>query len=377
MRKSSILAALACVLLAGCCNKAQLKLWVFNPLDIERTLETVEIPWNKVTEALSTADAAITPEAVKVLDAKGAEIPSQVIYAGKEEPQAIIFQATVPAMDHSHYVIVRGVPTDYPKQAFGRYVPERKDDYAWENNLTAWRIYGPALREEMVSAGIDVWSKTTGDLVIDEWYRVNNYHHDNGQGLDCYKVGVTLGGGASSPYATDKLWYAGNWAEWETLENGPIRTSVKLSYSPFEVEGGQASLVKIISLDANTHFNKVTDNYGGVPSLAIAAGMPMHEGAKVADGEGWIALTEPASDLQDPAAPGDISLGIVMPGVTTAVQADGHILIVRQVEAASDLVYYSGSGYSRFGVESPEAWTAIVERQAKLVNSPLQIEYTR
>jgi outer membrane murein-binding lipoprotein Lpp len=370
MKKLSLLAALAAVLLAGCCNKQQVNVWVANPIEIERTLETVEVPWDRVVEAIPAA----TPETVIVKDAAGAEIPSQVLFAEDALPLAVIFQATVPASGRSGYVIAAGTPAAYPQQAFGRYVPERKDDYAWENNLTAWRIYGPALRDELVTPGIDYWCKSTGDLVIDTWYKINDYHHDNGQGLDCYKVGPTLGAGASSPFADEKLWLAENWAQWENVENGPIRTTVRLTYQPFVFQDTQLTLTKTISLDANTRFNRVTDLYSGAAAMTIAAGMPMHEGAVAGDGEGWIALTEPASDLQDPAAAGDISIGVVMEGVTSASQVDGHLLIMRRVEDGSALTYHSGAGWSRAGIESPEAWEKIVERQARLVAAPLRVE---
>lgn len=36
-------------------------------------------------------------------------------------------------------------------------------------------------------------------LVIDEWYARGNYHHNYGDGMDCYKVGVTLGSAHRCP----------------------------------------------------------------------------------------------------------------------------------------------------------------------------------
>ncbi len=95
----------------------------------------------------------------------------------------------------------------------GRTVPERYDDYAWENNKVAYRLYGPALEtspEKLVTPGIDVWVKCTDKLVIDEWYARGNYHHNYGDGMDCYKVGVTLGSGASLPFVDGKFWMMGH-----------------------------------------------------------------------------------------------------------------------------------------------------------------------
>ena len=74
-------------------------------------------------------------------------------------------------------------------------------------------------------------------MVIDRWYSdylagINTYHDDNGEGCDCYKVGRTLGAGAMAPYVDDSLWLAINFENWKTLDNGPVRTSFRLTYPP-------------------------------------------------------------------------------------------------------------------------------------------------
>jgi len=43
----------------------------------------------------------------------------------------------------------------------GRLVPERKDDFTWENNRSAFRLYGPALKATgEISNGMDFWAET-------------------------------------------------------------------------------------------------------------------------------------------------------------------------------------------------------------------------
>ena len=56
--------------------------------------------------------------------------------------------------------------TVQPK-VYGRFVPERKDDFAWENEYAAFRMYGPALRPENPSNGVDLWLKARAELVIE------------------------------------------------------------------------------------------------------------------------------------------------------------------------------------------------------------------
>ena len=83
-----------------------------------------------------------------------------------------------------------------------RAVPERADDFVFENNLVAGRFYGKELEGIATSTGLDIWVKQPGALVADTWYAEAQkdpgyYHHDHG-GKDCYKVAVSLGGGAST-----------------------------------------------------------------------------------------------------------------------------------------------------------------------------------
>ena len=61
-------------------------------------------------------------------------------------------------------------PKEQQPKVYGRYVPERKDDFAWENEYAAFRLYGPALKPENPSNGVDLWLKNSPALVIDTMY---------------------------------------------------------------------------------------------------------------------------------------------------------------------------------------------------------------
>ena len=51
----------------------------------------------------------------------------------------------------------QAAPAQESAKVFGRHVPERKDDFAWENDRIAFRMYGPALEADgEISSGIDV-----------------------------------------------------------------------------------------------------------------------------------------------------------------------------------------------------------------------------
>ena len=141
-------------LLTASCTPA-LKVEVANTTPTERDDETVEIAWSEVA-----ALKGVTPDNIVVLNDDNEQIPSQVLFRGGTEPQALIFQASVDAEGSSVYTVTKGVRGEFKSRAYGRFVPERMDDYAWENNLAAFRLYGPALEKIMVSNGIDYWAKS-------------------------------------------------------------------------------------------------------------------------------------------------------------------------------------------------------------------------
>ena len=369
-----IIFMLAAAALAACQTNKAIEVEVSNPTDVARNAETIELCWNKLTKT----HTGLTTENVVVKNTEGEEIPSQVIYRGESEPQSLIFQCSIEGGETAIYTIETGARSEYEQQAFGRQVPERYDDYAWENNLCAYRLYGPALEtspEKLITPGIDVWVKCTEKLVIDEWYATGDYHHNYGDGMDCYKVGRTLGGGASVPMVEGKFWpMEHNYATCTTLDNGPIRTSVKLDYVAWDVNGTAVSLVKTITLDANQRFNRMENIYeGAFEELPIAAGFVRHDVKGTEAGEGWLAMVEAVSDSKQPEVDGDIYQAVVLPGAVFNADLLGHSLAITPVKSGEKMTYYSASGWSQGGVENMEEWIETIKEQVASIESPLQV----
>lgn len=373
MKKVFFAAAFAAVL-SACCSAPGVELTVSNPLAADRNAEVVEVAWADVAAGL----AGLTPENVVVLDAQGAQVPSQAVFYGDTVPRTLIFEATVPASGQSTYKVVEGVREEYPVKAYGRYVPERADDYAWENNMVAYRLYGPALettpKEMLVTPGIDVWVKSTEKMVIDERYKRGHYHTNYGDGMDCYKVGRTLGAGACAPFVDGKLWMSRNYATQQNLDNGPLRTTVKLTYAPFAAGEDSVSLVKYISLDANTPFTKMTNIYSGdFETMPVAAGVVMHDVKGKFTSDTYAGITEAASDSKQPEEDGDISLAVIMPAADSSLEAEGHMLTVGQARNGQPLVYYIGSGWSGASVPDVTVWEGVVKDAAQKIANPMTV----
>jgi len=367
----------AAALLMAACSAPKLEVEISNLSEIGRDSETVEIAWSEIA-----ALKGVTAENVVVCDDENEEIPSQVIYRGQAEPQALIFQCDVDEQSSRTYVVKTGKRSEYPSKAYGRFVPERLDDYAWENDKVAFRAYGPALEtapgEMLATPGFDTWVKCVDTLVVDARYKRGNYHHNYGDGMDCYKVGRTLGAGASAPYVNDTLWLSRNFTAWETLDNGPIRTTVKFAYAPFRVADKEVSLTKTISLDAHSHFNRIENVYeGDFTTLPVAAGFVRHDVKGLSSTENWLGFYEAASDSKQPEEDGDLYLGVILPGADFRAEAAGHAIAIAEVENGVPMTYYAGSGWSQGGVEDMPDWMETLEEASAAVTAPLVVSIVK
>ena len=233
-----------------------------------------------------------------VFDAGGLEVPYQLSSDGK-----VLIEAGVRPHGIQNFMIRCGKPKVCKTVCYGRIFPERKDDFAWENDRGAYRVYGPALQKTgEKSYGVDVWTKNTPELVLDQryWiedvvmmpaveklrqenrqrgdslYRLNSYHNDHGRGSDLYRVGATLGCGTPALIVDDQIVYPYCYKDYKVLEMGPLRFSVQLDYNPTVIGEDTITEHRIITLDKGSNFNKSTvwyDGFSTVVELATGQGL--------------------------------------------------------------------------------------------------------
>ena len=367
----AIAAASVAAALMISCGQQDVKVSVKNSSDLDRAAETIELDFGNIM----ASHPEITAENVVVTDAAGVQIPSQV-YTEDYGMVKLIFQAAVPAGKTVEYTVKAGEREAYDTLVFSRYVPERLDDYAYENNRIAGRVYGPALSDPR-TLGPDIWLKRVESLVVDKRYELNDYHHDQGDGMDCYKVANTLGGGALAPYADDKIVLGDNYETYNRICNGPIRTKVLFTYKPFKVDGNTVTLKRELTVDANTNFIKISNWFNApVDELPVVLGAVLHDVLDREDGDYYIAFTEKASDSADPDADGNISVGLVVDAGEDDVEAgtmDGHAVLKYNITPGKRADVWTGSGWSKGGIESPEAWNKIVKDFAYAQAHPLEV----
>ena len=123
-------ALISAAMMMSCASKGEVKVLIENDSDLSRVNETVELDFN----ALKTGIEGLTADNAVVLDAEGKQVPVQV-YTERHAEELLIFQASVPAGEAVEFTVSAGVREPYDTLVYSRYVPERADDYAYENNL--------------------------------------------------------------------------------------------------------------------------------------------------------------------------------------------------------------------------------------------------
>lgn len=379
------------ILFAGCLHPAWAQeLKVVNPLNLARTPEVVEMPLDQVLRHLHLSPAQATALVAEDVS-NGSRIPIQLCAAGRaDSPPCLLLLVQLPARGQIRirFRIDPGAPAIQPL-VFGRDAPERKDDFAWENQQVAYRIYGPALEATgEITSGIDVWSKRIPNFVIDAFYkrdaegaRTHNpeltYHKDNGQGMDSYYVGPSRGCGGTAVFDHDQLIVSKNYTSLRILENGPIRFSFQVTYAPWTAGGAKVVETKRITLDAGTHLNKIVSTYtfGGPQSLDLAAAVAVHEGAAA----GFPVAGSVASvwdTPQDPSA-GRIATGLVASPREHArtLQAAGHALLLFTRRSGEPFTYFAGSGWSKADMPTASSWDDYLVLQLKMLENPLILRW--
>jgi hypothetical protein len=358
-------------------QRKQLLITVTNETSRPRIAQTVEVAWNSLKRKLKN----ITPDGIIVMNVEtNNEIPSQVIYNGKTDPQSLIFQTDIQGATSLHFAIKKGKPANYIAKTYGRQVPERYDDFAWENDKIAFRMYGAALDARPDNAkGIDLWLKKTSNLVINKWYKRNDYHIDHGEGMDAYNVGFTLGAGNSAPLTAKGFIFPGNYSDYKILDQGPLRITFQLIYKPWKVNGTEVRQVKTISLDAGSNLNKVTDEYQFEgTTLTIAAGVTKHknDGSPVIDSvHRFVSYWDQADGKVDN---GKVGVGLIVPGYEAVTFKDklNHLLAIATIKSNQSFVYYQGGAWNRSGFFPDEkTWVNYLMSFSENLKQPLKVNY--
>ena len=383
--KILFLLALTLVLPTLCFATNQLTVKAVNKLAIPRTSQTIELTAQDLAP-LAEKDL----EKIHIADSSGKELLCQAVdvdYDEYHKPDIVIFQADFAPNETKTFTVTIGKKHEYTKddfRAYGRFVRERFDDFAWENDRIAHRTYGKALiswkGEPLTSSAIDIWSKRVPKLVINDWYMVDNYHADTGEGADDYSAGATRGCGGSGIWANNQLYVPSNFVDSRVLTNGPIRVMFELVYEPFDANGTKVSEVLRVSLDAGSqldHFQSFYKSQTGNTPIAVAVGLKKvkEEQKELNADHGWLAIWEPMEKnlgMQGLAA-------IVNPReFDKQIEDKLNNLIVLKPGMATSVSYWAGFAWDRAGkITSADAWKKYVDEFAAGLLSPIEVSVSQ
>lgn len=359
---------------------------VKNTMNSDRSFETVSVDLTLIHQEGKKGSIAL-------LDAESkTEIVSQQIDTdGDGSMDAILFQPEIAANSENIVEVSFSedlVTHDSIPNCYSRFVPERTDDYAWENDRVAFRTYGPVAQKMFedgvkggtLSSGMDAWLKRVDYPIINKWYEKTtkgkgSYHEDTGEGLDNFHVGISRGVGGIAKKIDTSYYISKNFISWETLNTGPIRTSFILTYADWDAAGTKISEEKKISLDYGQNLSRFEIRLKGTDT--ISAGLTLHKKKgeiEVNEHMEWISYWEPHFDSE-------LGTGIIIPE-NTMVGYDHYDTnkkdesnLFADIKTVDDkAVYYAGFCWKKSNqFTTKKEWDDYLTTFSEHLKSPLQV----
>ena len=365
-----------------------------------RPSETITVLWADVNKVLPGA----LLQRIAVMDAAGKPLPYQVTNVAphakdpKNEGVAygeLIFQHNFAAGEQSATFTVEKTETVapvFPTKVFARHIPERLDDFAWENDKVAHRTYGQALgaaaepgsgKEVLVSSGIDIWSKRVAYPIVDRWYNKghDHYHKDEGEGMDMYGVGPSRGCGGTGIWDGQQLHVGRNYKTWKIIANGPIRAVFELTYDTWSANGVFVSETKRFTVDAGSNLDRIDSTFVASGNLKeLTVGIGLHKNPADKGQEPVITLTPDAdagtfTQWVAQKTNGALGTALVVPDAFAGfAEDDRNHLVLAKVTPGVPLRYFAGAGWSKAGeFTTQESWNAYVAAFAARARHPVHV----
>lgn len=340
---------------------------------LERKASVIAVKWETVVSRYPQIDTA---NFVVINSLTKKQIPFQIEHHGLPAIQNLLLQVDIKAKSTLSLWIQKGKPEIFAAKTYARFVPERKDDFAWENDKIAFRAYGKALEKTKEDAyGFDVWVKRTNKMVINERYKLGEYHIDHGDGMDYYHVGFSLGAGNIAPYINDTIRYSGNYRQYKVLDNGPLRSTFQLIYDTWNAGGIKVRATKTISLDAGSQLNRIETiySYEDKKPLPVVVGIikrPKNGVLSLNEQQGIMGYWEPTFEKNGTTGVG----AILLTPVNNMLVSNGQLLAKTETEDNKPIVYYTGAAWDKAGeIINSKQWFKYLDNFYQQIKEPLII----
>lgn len=344
-----------------------------NSLGFDRTAETVEVTVPEDTD----------PTVSTLTDEDGNIIPFEVVGT-----TAIRFQASLTAGTTKGYALAAGTPTTPTKLTYAAVKsPTSRADIAWENDLSAYRMYSEKLlsTEANTAQGVDVWSKKLATPIVDAMYNLSNYHNESQYGVDAYSVnGKRLGCGGVAVVENGHLVMHNPYNKCDITTNGALASAFTLTYN--NVSAGGQSYTETLSVEtqAGALLNRGTvrlDGAAGTVRLAVA--LYQHtdmshtvDGVAFTGEQGLIGWADNKSEGSVTSVNARFFQGAYVPAEANphTEVIDNHLCLTFDYTVGTEQTFYFGAGWNIFPAGSyatDDDWfDALVQFRDKVL-SPL------
>ena len=368
------------------CSSDPFSIELYNQLDISRQTETVEIDLKKIPESIQSLI-----EKIGVYDVdKATFLTKQLIDMNHDGVMdLLLFQPDLPPMSSKifHLKLQPEIFNSF-NNCFSRIVPERIDDYTWENDKVAFRTYGPAaqiLVEEgkkggIISSGIDCWLKKVDYPIINKWYKESeekgiSYHEDHGEGLDNYHVGASRGAGGLAVNIGEQYYVSKNFTHHETISNGPLRTVFRLDYEDWDGPNGKISEHKIISLDLGSNLSKIEVYIKGTDKISAGISLQENNGSIIELNNSILLKQNHFETILSNVLLTSTEYYDGFHVFNPKLKDKNHVFLDFNVREGK-LVYYSGFNWSESKqFKDHSGWEAHLKKFATKIDNPIQIKY--
>lgn len=352
---------------------------VTNPLNVSRPAETIAVP-------LDALGIDVKDKALRVWDMRlGKALAYQEDGKGN-----LIFSTPLKPLEKRLFTILKNAElpqADMSIVCWAKHVPERKDDFAWENDKFGARTYGQKLMlpppegEKLISSGIDIFNKCVSYPTFPKWLYgkgEGSYHKNHGEGMDAYMLGKARGVGGIGQLKDGKWSHSINWKESKVIMIGPVRAEFEIVYDSW---GDMGKETRHVTIDRGQNFAKYTASFSSPDkSVFVGPGLDVND-KRTHDGDikfslkrGFISNFEPLVKPED----GQIATAIVLDPSTKALKMASDeldcIYLLSNTSAEGSITYWSGAAWSLAGdYTTAEKWHTAVENFVKALNNPVKI----
>lgn len=279
--------------------------------------------------------------------------------------EAHAFGPTVFALNQAIRLGIKKITLDQPMGyanegkhpgTFCKLVTERKNEVAWENDLSAYRLYSQVGAPG--ASGLDYWAKSVDFPIINKWYAGMNaweadstkggsYHVDHGEGCDFYTVGKNphRGVGGTGVMSKGKVYVSKAYASFKEIANTDRFASFEITYDPYEVGGITVTETKRIDIVPATPFFKVTATFvtsdGSDVYAIVGLTKQQNESKVLKDQERGIIM-----QFAHPEGMPQVASGIVVnPEYKPEfIEKDGDDIAKFKVKSGEPVIYFAGAG---------------------------------